>query len=319
MSGLPPVDVVVLSLDRRRDVNECVDSVLDQDHPDVRLWVIDQGSGSETLASLRQRAGKGRFQLREAGRIGIAAGRNLGYRLGRAPVIVSLDNDAVLGDRDVLRRAVSGLEAQGNLGALAFAVHDYYRGGPDMSCWVYPWPAETHFDRSFTTARFCGGAHAILRTAFEATGGYDEEIFFFGEELDLSYALVAGGYRIEYRPDIIVRHKASPERRIDWDSGRFYHNARNMLYINQKHFGGTWMKYQYACGYLLKGLINGVPASAWRGVRDGLRLARKGAEPPLLDPAARAYIQKFELGPRGGIWRRFRREVALRMRPTAAR
>jgi len=160
---LPAVDVVVLTLDRRDDVHECIDSVLAQDHPEVRLWVIDQGSAKDTVASLKRRAEAGEFHFQASGRIGIAAGRNLGYRLGEAPVIVSLDNDAVLADPGAARRAASALQQDPGLGVVAFAVHNYHADGPDLSCWIYPWPVESYFGKSFTSARFCGGAHAIRR------------------------------------------------------------------------------------------------------------------------------------------------------------
>lgn len=313
---LPAVDVVVLTLDRRHDINACIDSVLAQDHPDLHLWVIDQGSTAETVDELRQRALSNGFDLHQSGRIGIAAGRNLGNALGRAPVIISLDNDAVFADRGVARRAAECLAEHDELAAVAFAVHDFHHQGPDLGCWVYPWPVATHFDQAFPTARFCGGAHAVRREAFEQAGGYDPEFFFFGEELDLAYALVAAGWLIQYRPDLAVRHKASAEGRIDWRDGRLYHNARNMLYLNRKHFGLDGRQWLYAGGYLVKGLLNGMPGDAWRGVRDGLRLAASVTEAPLLDAPARDYIHRHELAPRGGMWRRFRREVVPPLRPT---
>lgn len=305
----PPVDVVVLSLDRMADTHECIDSVRGQDHPDVRLWVLDQGSGPPMLESLRARARDERFTFVEGGRTGVAAGRNRAYRMGSAPVIVSLDNDAVLADPGVLTRAAQRMGEDRRLGALAFAVHDYNRGGPDLGSWGYPWPAASHFDRGFLAARFPGGGHAIARRAFQETDGYDERLFFFGEELDLSWQLVEAGYEIRYAPDLVVRHKSSVERRVGWAGGRFYFNVRNMTYLNRKYQPGAGMPVAYAVGYVLKGLRNGLAGDAIRGIRDGLRLSREhGARKPL-GAAARAYIQRHEYAPRGSAWQRLRREV----------
>ena len=310
---LPPVDVVVLSLDRMADTHECIDSVRGQDHPDVRLWVLDQGSGAPMIESLRARARDERFAFVEGGRTGVAAGRNRAYRMGSAPVIVSLDNDAVLADPGVLTRAARRVGEDRRLGALAFAVHDYSRGGPDLGSWGYPWPAASHFDREFLAARFSGGGHAIARRAFEETDGYDERLFFFGEELDLSWQLIEAGYEIRYAPDLAVRHKSSLEWRMDWAGGRFYFNVRNMIYLNRKYLPGGGLPGAYAAGYVLKGLRNGLAGDAIRGIRDGLRLSRdSGARKPLGD-AARAYIQRHEYAPRGSAWRRLRLEIWPRL------
>lgn len=312
-SGPPPVDVVVLCLDRMRDTHECIDSVRGQDHPHVRLWVLDQGSAQRMVESLRARARADGFAFVEGGRTGVAAGRNRAYRMGSAPVIVAIDNDAVLSDPGVLTRAARRLAENRRLGALAFAVHDYGRGGPDLNSWGYPWPAASHFQREFLTARFAGGGHAIARPAFQETEGYDERLFFFGEELDLSWQLIAAGYEIRYDPDVAVRHKASQEQRVGWSSGRFYFNVRNMIYLTRKYRMRRGLPGVYAAGYVLKGLRNGMTGEALRGIRDGLRLARQCDAQRTLGAAARAYIERHEFEPRGSAWHRLRCEVLPRL------
>ncbi len=307
------IDVVVLSLDRLHDTLECIDSVLVQDHPQVRLWVLDQGSEPATVASLRQRSQADGFSFVEVGHIGVAAGRNCGYRMGKAPLIVALDNDAVLSDASVLTRVGQRFAADAKLGVLAFAVHDYATGGPDVGSWGYPWPVASHFNQEFPAARFCGAGHAVSRAAFAASPGYDEQLFFFGEELDLSWSLISLGYEIRYVPEIAVRHKSSQEQRISWADGRYYYNVRNMVYLQRKYWHKPWMLLEYLLGYLLKGLGNGLFRATLTGLRDGLRMQYQGEDSPLLDEAARAYVFAHEYAPRGSDLQRFRHEVVLRL------
>jgi len=307
------IDVVVLSLDRLHDTHQCIDSVLAQDHPQVRLWVLDQGSEPATVASLRQRSQADGFSFVEVGRIGVAAGRNRGYRMGKAPLIVALDNDAVLSDTGVLARVEQRFAADAKLAVLAFAVHDYASGGPDVGSWGYPWPVASHFKQEFLAARFCGAGHAVSRAAFAASPGYDEQLFFFGEELDLSWSLISLGYAIRYVPEIAVRHKSSQEQRISWADGRYYYNVRNMLYLQRKYWHDPWMLLEYLLGYLLKGLGNGLFRPTLKGLRDGLRMQYQGEGSPVLDEAARAYVLAHEYAPRGSAWQRFRHEVVLRL------
>jgi GT2 family glycosyltransferase len=304
------IDVVVLCLDRLQDTLECIDSVLAQDHPDVHLWVLDQGSGTSFINTLRQRSELDGFTFVAGKRTGVAAGRNSGYRMGQAPVIVALDNDAVLSDTGVLSRASERFAADKKLGVLAFAVLDYEAGGPDVGSWGYPWPVESHLNKEFLAARFCGAGHALSRKAFDATPGYDEQLFFFGEELDLSWALVALGYEIRYMPDIAVRHKTSKEQRIDWSNGRYYYNVRNMLYLTRKYFGEPLMLATYMGGYLFKGIRNGLTKPTLKGIWDGLRLKNQQALKPVLSKEAYDYIMQYEFTPRGSVWQRFRVEIA---------
>lgn len=304
-----PIDVVVLCLDRLEDTLECIDSVLAQDHPNVHLWVLDQGSQEHALTTLRARARTDGFQFEEGRRTGVAAGRNRGYRMGTAPVIVALDNDAVLSDPSVLTRVGRRFARDGNMGVLAFAVHDYASGGPDLGSWGYPWPVESHFQKEFISARFCGAGHAVLREAFEASPGYDEQLFFFGEELDLSWALVSLGYQIRYVPEVAVRHKSSQEQRINWAHGRYYYNVRNMLYLTRKYWRDPVMLSAYVGGYLFKGLWNGLMMTTVKGVWDGLRMKTDQSTSLTLDEGARQYIVQHEYSPRGSAWQRFRNEL----------
>ena len=308
------IDVVVLSLNRLQDTLECIDSVLTQDYPGVHLWVLDQGSEPATLEALRQKAVLGGFSFVEGKRTGVAAGRNRGYRMGNAPVIVALDNDAILADSGVLTRVSERFAGDDKLGVVAFSVLEYANGGADMGSWGYPWPVKSHLNKEFLTARFCGAGHALSRRAFEASPGYDEQLFFFGEELDLSWWLVSLGYEIRYVPEIAVRHKSSQEQRIDWANGRYYYNVRNMLYLGRKFFHKPVMLTGYVVGYFFKGILNGLTKVALKGIWDGLRLKNVQACKPVLSGEALQYIMKYEFAPRGSAIQRFRREILLSLK-----
>ena len=313
MNTCAGIDVVILTLDRLNDTLECIQSVLNQDYPDIRLWIVDQGSCEETVTTLKDRSKRDNFTVVETGLTGVPAGRNTGYRLGNAPIIVSLDNDAVFSDTSVLTRVERRFVTEARLGALAFAIHDYASGGPDVGSWGFPLPVEEWFDKEFLAARFCGAGHAISRRAFEQTEGYDEALFFFGEELDLSWSMVDYGYLIRYAPETSVRHKSSEEGRIHWSDGRFYYNVRNILYLNYKYFRRPTQFFNYAIGYLIKGAFSGLFSATLKGIRDAWKLSRSDDIRPPLGVAARSYVQRYEFAPRGSVWRRLRDEVLVRL------
>lgn len=313
------VDVVVLTWNRLQESVDCIESVLAQKGVDLRLWIIDQGSDAPVLEKLGQYTENSHVQLIKVGKnLGVPAGRNLGMSLGQAPVIVSIDNDATLCQPETLRAVVKDFKTEPQLGALAFAIFDQ-QGGPDVSSWGYPWPVSQYFQRRFDTARFCGAGHALRRRALEGTRGYDEQLFFFGEELELCYQLAQLGFKIVYEPRHRVIHKVSTERRIGWSSGRFYYNVRNMIYINYRHFRSPLQLMTYAFGYLIKGAYNRQFSTALEGVLCGLKLIWQSDLGRPLSPPARDYVERHELAPRGSLFERLSGEVFFRMRESLNR
>ena len=58
------------------------------------------------------------------------------------------------------------------------------------------------------TAWASGACVAVRRDAFEAVGGFDEAIFMYGEDVELSLHLRLKGYKIRYVPSAIIKHYA---------------------------------------------------------------------------------------------------------------
>src|SRR3546814_14502530 len=94
-----------------------------------------------------------------------------------------------------------------SLAAAGFRIINHFTGEDDWGSWCYPPELKPSADESFYAVQFCGCGHAIRRSAFEQVGGYEEDLFFIGEEIDLAYRMLNRGYRIKYLPEIRVRHK----------------------------------------------------------------------------------------------------------------
>jgi GT2 family glycosyltransferase len=314
---LPQVDVVILSWNRREPTLEAIRNAVGQRGVAVRVWVVDQGSEPDTVQALRAEAAAGRITLQELGQNrGVPVGRNLGMRAGAAPYIVCLDNDAEFDDADALLRVVSRFESDPRLGAIGFRVLNHFTGEDDWGAWVYPRALKLRSGDRFLTTRFVGAGHGIRRSALERTRGYDERLFFYWEELDLAYQIIAAGYTLVYDPEIVVRHKVSPESRTNWDDGRFYFLVRNALYLRGKYGGGALELLSMALGYQVKGWFNGWFGQPFRGAVDALRMYRSlpRAERLRLGAEARAYIHAHDRAHRGSLLTRLRREIFERIR-----
>ena len=314
---LPALDVVILSWNRRDLILETIANVQQQRDVQATIWVIDQGSDAETLQALRPLHQAGAIRLLEMGRnLGVAGGRNVGNTQGDAPIIVSLDNDAVFADEGALREVVRIFREDKRLGAFGFRLKNYYTGEDDGLNWAYPRRMFERRAERFLTTRFAGGAHAIRRAAWEQTRGYDPRLFFYWEELDLGYQLIAAGWEVAYDPRVVVWHKVAPETRLNWRDGRYYYLVRNALYVNYKYFRSRRAVLKLAVGYTLKGAYNGLFGQALRALRDagGMMNAVRAEDFPPLDEAARRTIAEYDgARQRGNLWQRLRHEVFVRL------
>lgn len=65
------------------------------------------------------------------------------------------------------------------------------------------------------------GAFMLLpREVFEQTGGFDERLFMYGEDLEWCYRIRDGGWRIRYYPDATVMHVDHASADIRWGDER---------------------------------------------------------------------------------------------------
>lgn len=77
---------------------------------------------------------------------------------------------------------------------------------------------------------FNGGCAALRRAAFEDVGGFDESIFLYYEDTDLSWRLRRRGWRVVYACDAVTTHRHAASSGVD--SPRFHvQNAANRLRV----------------------------------------------------------------------------------------
>lgn len=310
-------DVIILAMDRAEETVAAIASARAQTGVSKHVWIADQGSQPANLARLAAAVdgAPDATLVRLDRNHGVAGGRNRASALGGAPVVFALDNDAEFERPDTLARAAAALRESGDLAAIACRILVFATGTDDLSSWGYPTSLLPRAAESFDVATFVGAGHAIRRADFEAAGGYDEALFFTWEEFDLSLRFLNMGRRIRYRGDIAVRHKVSPEARVNWGGTRWFHFVRNRLYVAMKHGAHPASLLPRFLAYQLRGARNGVLAQGFRAGPAALAMARAFTPPPGtahlhgMTPQARAYLARHDSAHRGGLLSRLRREV----------
>jgi len=199
------MSIVVITRDRWPDLER---SVPKHQQPVV---LVDNGStdGTPTLA-------RARFPHVDVVELGVnrgAVARNIGVQKARTPYVAFADDDSWWSP-GALGRAREIFDSHPRLGLLAGRVLvgaderedpicDLMAGSPLGTEDDLPGPSVLGF-------LACGAV--IRRTAYLAVGGFDDVVFFGGEEERLALDLATLGWGLSYVPEVVAHHHPSPRR-----------------------------------------------------------------------------------------------------------
>ena len=130
--------------------------------------------------------------------LGFGRGHNANAKRGRSAWLLVINQDCIL-EPGALERLV-GTAEKDEARVAAWEMRQIPSEHPkayDPATLDSPWAS--------------GAATLFRREAYEAVGGFDEAIFMYGEDVDLSWRLRARGWRITYQPRCAVVHRAYRE------------------------------------------------------------------------------------------------------------
>lgn len=265
--------IVVVNWNRVRDLQETLPPLIQLMPADWELLVVDNGSTDGSVDWLRKQASIRRIEL---GRNeGPCAARNRAAETANGEYLFFLDSDADLREPKTLARYLEKMRRDPEVGLVGFKILNTYTGKIDQ--WIYSQPKATHKNREFETYSFSAAGALVSKKLFLVIGGFWEELFIYGEEVDLSLKLMERGYRILYSPEVELFHRDAPEGRAP-SAFYFKYQARNWLWIFSRYFPGWhywWHMLLYTCVYFYKGLRSGQMKAVLRGISEGWKQSRR--------------------------------------------
>mgnify|MGYP006276026773 FL=1 len=202
--------LAITTHNRRDELPAAIDSALAQTLGDrLQIVVIDDGSTDGTTEMLeRDYAHRSNVRLdRMNPGIGLIAERNRFPELCDAPVIVSMDDDAVFDSpRTVEQTLVDFEQAEAHVAAVAIPYIDV-NIRPGVVQQASPEPGVV-----YAAEQYRGTAHAIRKDAFVAAGRYRGQLWRQGEEQDLSIRLYERGSAVVLGTADPIHHLESPKR-----------------------------------------------------------------------------------------------------------
>lgn len=201
----PDATVVVATRNRREDLGRLLPTVLAQTAC-IEVLVIDDGSTDGTAAMVAADFPDVRLKRSEVSQ-GYIAQRNQAATLARAPLIVSVDDDALLPSRETVAQTIADFNHP-RIGAVAIPYVDV-RHRPEV---LQRAPDD---DRPYVVDTFVGTAHAVRRDVFVKVGGYRTALGHQCEEADFCLRMLDAGFTIRLGRAQHLLHLESPKRNLD--------------------------------------------------------------------------------------------------------
>jgi len=273
----PLVAVLILSYDGKSLLEESVASYLDNDYPNFRVVVVDNGSSDGTAGYVAERFPEAQVLRIEKNR-GYSGGFNVGleyaFRTMGADYALVTNND-VKADRAVVRELVKVAQTDESVGFATGKV--YYYDHPEIFQTVgksedpVRWNGgsigrgqtdEGQFDevaeRPFADDVFT----LVSRPLYDAVGGYDPEFFLQCEEYDWQARARNEGFRIMYTPHAKIWHKESMTIGRTSPLKAFY-DARNPMIVIMKHRSPEFFR-RYMRVHFSRSIFKGSLRIVWR-------------------------------------------------------
>ena len=198
----PRASVVVAAYNAASTLAECLSSLRELNYPDYETIVVDDGS-TDATSEIAAQAGVRAVRVEHNG---LAAARNAGVDAASNEIVAFIDADA-RADRDWLYHLVETIKRRDAAAAAGpnFAPDSQSARAAAMAAAPgLPREVRAGDDR---LAQLCGCNMAITKAALVKVGGFDPMFTAAGDDVDLSWRLVASCETLAYAPGAVVIHE----------------------------------------------------------------------------------------------------------------
>ena len=255
---------------------------------DAEVWVVDNHSTDGSIEYLRPRFPEVNF-IENQDNPGFAKANNQAIRMSSGEYVLLLNPDTVVGEES-LRSLCYFMDEHpeaGGIGVKMIEGHGQFLPESKRS-FPSPWVSfckifglSKLFPQSHLFARYglqyldkekihevevLAGAFMLLRReALDKVGLLDEAFFMYGEDIDLSYRVVQGGYTNYYIPERLLHYKGESTKHGDIKYVKAFYGA--MLIFYRKYYPqSSWlMSLLIQFAVLLKASLSAI--GGWLGLK----------------------------------------------------
>ena len=215
--GLPEATAVISTWNKREVVRDNLRSLRAQTLPFAEVVVVDNASADGTAEMVAREFPEVRLIVMPHSAYGACETFNVGFASATRELVAILDDDVVLPPEWLERTTRRMLSEPGTTAMVSTETIE-----PGMPP-EYIAASKARGLRYMSTFRGCGTL--ARREALQRAGFYDERLFIYGNERDLTCRLLNLGYRVLQDPDIEIHHKTPFG--IQMGKRSLYYHARN--------------------------------------------------------------------------------------------
>lgn len=264
------LSIVIVSYNVRCFLEQCLLSVQHAlSNIEADIWVVDNASCDDSVPYLRKLFPEVHF-IENTENVGFSRANNQAIRSCQGEFVLLLNPDTIVAE-NTLEECVRFLETHPRAGALGVRMlrvdgsfaPESRRGLPTpftsfckMSGLCTLFPNSRIFGRYYmryldveeaNRIEVISGAFFMVRhTALDEVGLLDEDFFMYGEDIDLSYRLLEGGWENWYLPVDILHYKGESTQKSSYRYVHSFYQA--MLIFFDKHYS---QQYRFL-GYLIR-------------------------------------------------------------------
>lgn len=223
--------IIIVSYNTIDLLRNCLHSVFEAEQPKkgLEVIVVDNASKDGSAAMVREEFSQVKL-IQNKDNLGFSKANNIGVAAADSSHYLFLNSDTVVG-RYSLVKPLKYLKKHPKVGAITVKLilgdgtidYDNRRGFPTpwtTFCRLFGlsklFPKSTFFNSYYlgfqpikkaTPIPVTAGSFIIMpKKVFDHIGGWDEDYFFYGEDIDLCYRLHQHGYQIIYYPKATTTH-----------------------------------------------------------------------------------------------------------------
>ena len=243
------LSVVIVSYNVRSYLEQCLQSVQKAlEGIEGEVFVVDNHSDDNSVVTVREKYPWVTL-IENQENLGFAKANNQAIRQSQAEYVLLLNPDTVVAE-DTLHGVLAFMDEHPKAGGagVMMCYEDGSRAPESRRALPTPWVAALKM-MGFTKRYYLSdlpwdqpcrievvsGAFCLLRhEAIKTVGLLDEDFFMYGEDIDLSYRLLKGGWENWYLPYSIIHYKGRSTRKSDYRYVHVFYQA--MLIFFQKHY-----------------------------------------------------------------------------------
>lgn len=250
------LSVVIVSYNVRNYLEQCLQSVQRAlEGIEGEVFVVDNHSDDDSVVTVREKYPWVRL-IENQENLGFSKANNQAIRQSQADYVLLLNPDTVVAE-DTLRGVLTFMDEHPKAGGagVMMCYEDGSKAPESRRALPTPWVAALKmlgFTKRYYMSHLpwdqpcrievISGAFCLLRhEALKTIGLLDEDFFMYGEDIDLSYRLLKGGWENWYLPYSIIHYKGKSTQKSDYRYVHVFYQA--MLIFFQKHYSHLSMVY----------------------------------------------------------------------------